>query len=145
MFRRKLIINILVFVVCGAIAFTIPVLVNYWQTTPTLASNEPNPDHDLPFVLQSKFVGEDYPMADARVMWQVYFTRGDVVVATWASIYHAISTTNPLDFDTEHLELTPNGLRYRNLATTADYENLYANGYSSTVTYQGYTCTLILK
>ena len=39
----------------------------------------------------------------------------------------------------------PNGFRYRGLADTTDYENLYATGYSSTVTYKNYTCTLTLK
>ena len=141
MFTRKLMINLVVFVVCGAIALTIPVFVNYWQTDTASAGDETKP----PYVLQSTFVGDNYPMTDARIMWQIYLTQGETVIATWEEIYNSVSTNNNvLSYDTEHLILTPNGLCYRGLATTTDYENLYATGYSSTVTYQGFTCHITL-
>lgn len=141
MFRRKLMINIIVFVVCGAIALTIPVLVNHWESTPTVAGEAT----ELPYVLRSKFVGDDFHLGDARVMWQIYLTQGDDIIATWENLYNTIKITQQITYDTEHLQLTPNGFRYRGLADTTDYENLYATGYSSTVTYKNYTCTLTLK
>ena len=141
MISRKLMINIIVFVVCGAIALTIPVFINYCQSTPAAAGDETQ----LPYVLHSKFVGDNYPMTDARIMWQIYLTQGETIVASWSDIYASISTNNSLIYDTEHLQLTPNGLRYRGLVTATDYKNLYINGYSSSVTYKNYTCTLNLK
>ena len=141
MFTRKLMINLVVFVVCGAIALTIPVFVNYWQTDTASAGDETKP----PYVLHSTFVGDNYPMTDARIMWQIYLTQGDTIIATWEAIYNSLTGNQTLTFDTEHLELTPYGLRYFGLKTAADYENLYTNGYSSSVTYKNYTCTLNLK
>ena len=141
MFRRKLMINIIVFVVCGAITLTIPVLVKYWQQTPVTAGEEPEPTYEL----HSKFVGNDFHLGDTRVMWQIYLTQDEHISATWEEIYSTIKVTQQITYDTEHLQLTPNGFRYRGLATAADYENLYATGYSSTVNYQGFTCTLTLE
>ena len=138
MFHRKLMINIIVFVVCGVIALTIPVFVNYWKTTSTSATKPTT------YTLTSTFVGEDSHLTDARIMWQICLMNNEIIVLTWENIYQNINNY-PLIFDNEHLILTPNGLCYRGLATTQDYENLYATGYSSTVTYKNYTCTLTLK
>ena len=143
MLRRKLMINIIVFAVCGLIALTIPVLVNYYKTTPTSASDKP--EQVMPYALHSVFVGDNYHLGDARIMWQVYLTQGDTVITTWEEIYNSASKNHSLlSYDHEHLVLTPNGLRYRNLATAEDYENLYLHGYSSTVSYQGFTCHITL-
>ena len=138
MLRRKLMINIIVFAVCGAIALTIPVFVNYWHKTTASASEQT-------YTLTSTFLGKSNHFQDARVMWQICLMSGDTVVATWEDIYRTASINNSITFDTENLTLTPNGFCYRGLATTADFEKLYERGYSSSVTYNGYSCVLQLQ
>ncbi len=139
---RKLVLNILIFVVCGAVAITIPVLVNH-LSQPSVSANNNTPTTNNS-ILVSEFVGDDYRLTDSCVVWQVYLKSGATVVATWDEIYVALSQHNPLVYDTEHLELTPYGLCYRGLQTQEDYDKLYNTGYTSSVTYQGKTCLLNL-
>ena len=135
MSRRKLMINLIIFAVCGAIALTIPVFVNCWQDKSTMASN------DRPTcVLKSVFVGDEFSFSDSWVVWQIYLTQGDTIVADWHAIYTSINAGAPIDYDTKNLQLTANGFCYRGL----DFEHLYSSNYSSSVTYKNYTCTLTL-
>jgi len=139
---RKLVLNILIFVVCGAVAITVPVLINH-LSKPTVTAND-DKSVSTNCILVSEFVGDDYRFTDTCIVWQVYLKNGFTVIATWNEIYAALSQHNPLIYDTEHLALTPYGLCYRGLQTQEDYDKLYNTGYTSSVTYQGKTCLLDL-
>ena len=141
MLRRKLMINLLVIVLCGAVALTIPVIVNQLQKSADAAINPNDPS----VILVSEFVGDSYvDLGDTCVVWQICLKRGNTVVVTWDEIYQAAITRNALSYDREHLKLTRYGLCYTGIHSADDYQKLYDTNYHSYVNYQGRTCLLQL-
>lgn len=142
MLLRKLIINLIVFIVCGTIALTIPVLVNHFKQKAVAASSSPsNPNT---YKLTSCFVGDQNLFDDTRVAWQISLTDKTRLIADWTAIYQDACCNHNLIYDVENLVLTAQGLVYRGVLNQADYESLYAQRYTSTVTYKGYTCEICL-
>lgn len=142
MFSRKLVINLLIVFICGTVAISLPVIVQYQQKPSQASTTQPT---TAAWVLVCAFVGDtQQEQTDYYLAWQISQKRGNTVIATWEDIYTAISVGNPLTYDTVHLELTPQGLIYRNVNTPEDYQKLYTTGYTSFVTYQGQTCVLTL-
>lgn len=144
MFRRKLMINLAIVLVCTAVALTIPVIIKN-QPKANYSANNDNATSTMSYQLVSKFVGDEYAHTDNNLVWQVYQVQNGLIVNDWQAIYQALNQHNQLIYDTTNLSLTPYGLRFRNLDTAEDYANLYANGYSSIVTYQGRTCIIKLN
>ncbi len=139
MFRRKLVINLLIIVLCGTVVLSIPVLAQHMQKSANAAS-----DHDK-LTLVGKFVdGSCLNTVDYCAVWQICQKRGNTVVATWDDIFASIGPYNPITYDREHLQLTPYGFCYREIYTAADYQKLCDSNYYSYVTYQGQTCLLKL-
>lgn len=139
MFRRKLLLNLLILVICGTVAISIPVIVNHWSKPASADGN----GQDVTLV--SVFVDcTNLDSADSCVVWQIHQKRGDTIVADWDTIYASLNAQNRLDYDHANLQLTPYGLCFKGIHTPADYQNLYDTGYSSNVTYQGQTCRLQL-
>ena len=66
------------------------------------------------------------------------------LIADWTAIYQDACCNHNLIYDVENLVLTAQGLVYRGILNQADYESLYAQRYTSTVTYKGYTCEICL-
>lgn len=139
MFRRKLLLNLLILVICGTVAISIPVIVNHWSK-PASA----NDNGQTPVTLESVFVDcTNLDFIDSCVVWQIYQKCGDKIVAAWDTIYASLNE-NPLEYDHDKLQLTSYGLCLKGIHTPADYQKLYDDGYSSDVTYQGQTCRLQL-
>ncbi|MBR4418954.1 MAG: hypothetical protein IKT33_03020 [Clostridia bacterium] len=143
MLRRKLIFNLVVLAVCGAIALTIPVIANHFKKKPTAAtSNNNNPNS---YKLTSYFVGDQKPLSDVHLVWQLCLTDNyNHVVANWEEIYKDTSHNFTLAYDTKCLNLTASGLVYQGILNQIDYESLYTEGFRSTVTYKGFTCEICL-
>ena len=142
MLRRKLIFNFVILAVCGAIALTLPVIANHFKKKPATATANNNPHN---YKLSSYFVGDQNPLADTRVAWQLCLTDNyNNVVASWEEIYQDASLNFNLIYNAECLDLTVNGLVYQGIRNHADYENLYADGFRSTVSYNGFTCEICL-
>ena len=47
MLRRKLIINVIIIFVCGAVALSLPVFVKHWQSAPTATASDNNNNYHL--------------------------------------------------------------------------------------------------
>ena len=140
MFRRKLLINLCVVLVCGTIAISLPVIVNHMQK-PVQATGQSGSSN---WELTSKLVNNN-PSNDICVVWQIECKHGNKVIESWRSIYQAIQQDSSLiDYDTTHLQLTKYGFAYRNLKTTADYQTLLQSGYQTVVTYNHHQCSLTL-
>lgn len=131
---RKLVLNLVIFVLCGAIAVSVPFMIKFWQKR-TVTANEGTNTTTSNCTLASKFVGDQLHLSDYYFVWQVYLIRDFQVVVTWEEIYADISPHNPLVYDTENFILTPYGLCYRGLS----------NDHVSRVTYQGHSCLLVLN
>ena len=141
MFRRKLLINLCVVLVCGTIAISLPVIVNHMQR-PAQASEQSN---KYDWELTSELIKYDNQANDICVVWQITCKQGKKTVESWQSIYQAIQQDSSLiDYDTTHLQLTKYGFAYRNLKTTADYQTLLQSGYQTVVTYNHHQCSLTL-
>ena len=141
MLRRKLAANLLFIVICGAVALSLPVLIQSLQKSAAASGTQSADD----WTLVSIFVGDRHQdKVDSCVVWQIQKQRGDIVI-TWDEIYAAITKSNPLTYtDTEHLTLTSHGIVYRGIRSAADYQILLDSQYTAKVTYQGLNCTLQL-
>ena len=154
MLRKKLLINLAIILICGAIALSLPVLVGHIQKPTNASTNTPEensantttPTLEIDWQLNSIFVGEQYQdKVDCSIIWQIEQKHGNKVITTWDEIYANITATNSLTYDNEHLTLTRYGLVYRGLQTPTDHQTLYATGYQSTVIYQDHSCVLTLN
>lgn len=138
MMRRKLIINVIIIFVCGAVALSLPVFVKHWRSAPTATASDNNNNHRL----VGKFVGNSQTIGDWYLVWQISLESHDTVIATWDDIYQNIlQNPNSVIYNTESLKLTSYGFICRDLSV---YEYLDIIDYSYQVTYKGYTCTLRL-
>lgn len=136
---RKLMINCLIVLICGVIAVSIPVIVNYNQKQASATNNQSN------IKLVCEFVGDKYPDAsDSGIIWQIYQKSDNKIVMTWDEIYTIVSKKNTLQYDQENLIITSKGLTFRNIHTPAEYQALYNSNYCSSVTFQGQTCLIKL-
>lgn len=132
MFRRKLTINLIVVLVCGTIAISLPIIANHLQK-PTHADNYRTSEE-----LISIFVGNQFQdKLDTYAVWQLELRRGEKVLENWQQIYTTITTDSSLIvYNQDQLKLTNYGLICRNKQTTAQFQTV--------VTYQGHSCTLFL-
>ncbi|MCQ2382575.1 MAG: hypothetical protein MJ060_01910 [Clostridia bacterium] len=133
MFRRKLTINLIVVLVCGTIAVSLPIIVNHLQK-PTHADN----GYQIEETLISLFVGDQFQdKLDTYAIWQLELRRGEKVLENWQQIYTTITTDSSLIvYNQDQLKLTNYGLICRDKQTTAQFQ--------AVVTYQGHSCTLVL-
>ena len=129
MLRRRTVVSLFITAVCLTVAISIPIIVSFRHKTTQATDNQ--------LTLACEFVGTHYQhLLDFPLIWQVYLTDGEDVIATWEEIYPTINRLNPLGYDSEHLMLTEYGLAYRGVTIPANY--------TSTVTYKGLRCTLTL-
>lgn len=136
---RKLMINCLIILICGIATISIPVIVNYQQKSTSAANNQPK------ITLVCEFVGNQYTdESDSGLIWQIYQQSGDTVVMSWNEIYSVLSIKNTLKYDQENLILSSEGLTFRGIHSTDDYQTLYNSQYCSSITFQGQTCLLTL-
>lgn len=141
MFRRKLLINLCVVLVCGTVAISLPIMINQMQKPAQATGRSTVPNWEL----TSKLVKCSNLPNDICVVWQIECKHGNETVESWQSIYQAIQQDSSLiNYDTTHLQLTKYGFAYRNLKTTADYQTLLQSGYQTVVTYNHHQCILTL-
>lgn len=123
MSRRKFILNLVVVLVCGVIALSLPVIVNHTRKTANANSNQ----------VHLCSVKIDDNLLDTTV-WQIKLVSGDKVIKTWDEIYQAVNDGKAtLTYDNENLRLDVRGLL---LKKTTEGK------YHSVVIYQGYDCEL---
>jgi|GEM_PF-2589551 len=141
MLRKKLFLNLLIILVCGTVALSLPVIASHIQTPTNASTNESTSDWQL----VSVFVGNQFEnQVDSTVVWQIERRRGKTVLATWDEIYAESNFENTIQYDDKHLKLTAYGLVYDGLQSPDDYQSLYESGYRSTVIYQEHSCILQL-
>lgn len=145
--QKKLVINLMIFLICGTVAISLPIIVNNLQKPTNASTGETTAETTVTdWQLVGVFVGDRYQnKMDACVVWQIEQKSGNTIITTWDEIYASISTTNPLNYDTEHLTLTRYGLVYHGAQTAEDYQNLKTADYHSTVIYQNHSCVLTLN
>ena len=103
MLRKKLLINLAIILICGAIALSLPVIVSHLQK-PTSASTEENEESTTnsttaDWQLTSTFVGQKYQdKIDCGVVWQIEQKHGNKVITTWDEIYANITATRTSAF-----------------------------------------------
>lgn len=134
MFRRKLVLNIVIVLICGLIAISLPVIVNHMSRT-AHANNQPNTED---WQLVSINVGDQYcDLLDTTLIWQLECRKGKQVVHNWQQIYHVISTTSStITYNQKLFRLTSYGLVRLNNKTTEHY---------SVVIYQNHQCRIDLN
>ena len=123
MSRRKFILSLVVVLVCGVIALSLPVIVNHTRKTANANSNQ----------VHLCSVKIDDNLLDTTV-WQIQLFSGNKVIKTWDEIYQAVNDGKAtLTYDDENLRLDARGLLL-NKTTEGKYH--------SVVIYQGYHCEL---
>ena len=128
MLRRKLLINLLIVLVCGTVAVSLPIIVNNMQKS----SNATTPTQDWQLV--SIYVGNQYKnLKDNYNIWQIELRHGDKVIP-WSEIFATIQNDpTKIDYDTTKLRLLENGDGFVYLTKTTA---------AAVVTYQGKSCLL---
>ena len=134
MFRRKLIINLVVVLLCGIIAVSLPVIMNNLSKPNHAESQSTNNDWQL----ISINVGNQYcDLLDTTLIWQLECHHGKQVIHNWQQIYQVISTDNSIiTYNPKLFCLTAYGLVCLDNKTTEHY---------SVVTYQNHQCIITLN
>ena len=126
MFRRKLLINLVIIFVCATVAVSVPIIVKHMEKSTNAASH-------TNWELTSTLI---YNHPYDNLTWQVALKSQNRTIA-WKDLNHSL-----FEYDTTHLQLTTDGFVCLNTKTTADYQALIATGYTPVVTYRGYQCVL---
>lgn len=128
MLRRKLLINLLIVLVCGTVAVSLPIIVNNLQKSRDIVAQTED------WQLVSIYVGNQYKnLRDNYNIWQIELRHGDKVIP-WSEIFATIQNDpTKVDYDTTQLRLLENGDGFVYLTKTTA---------AAVVTYQNKSCLL---
>ena len=108
---RNVAINAIVVLICGAVAITLPILLNSnSDATPSSNADLNNPKATL----QCINVDEEYRgTSDYPHIWQLRIVLGDETITTWNEIYTTYTNTPSQLTVTGPLVITPTGIVYK--------------------------------